>query len=109
MSRMPPDYHYTTAFGATLDIEIDAARRAGMPLEKIATELGHRYGELFDVIVHADSSLELHKEVGCSGKGWGVAMRQAACGFTASGLSDGSSPTSIHSFAVHPRKHGLNK
>jgi hypothetical protein len=48
---MPPDYHYTTAFGATLDIEIGAAIKAGMPLEKIATELGHRYGELFDAIV----------------------------------------------------------
>jgi hypothetical protein len=44
-------YHYTTAFGATLDIEIGAAIRAGMPMEKIAAELGHRWGELFDAII----------------------------------------------------------
>lgn len=51
MSRMPPDYHYTTAFGATLDIEIGAAIRAGMPIEKIMQELGDRWAECFQAVV----------------------------------------------------------
>lgn len=42
------DYHYTTAFGAVVDAEIADALRAGMPIEKIASELGDRYVAAFN-------------------------------------------------------------
>lgn len=45
------DYHYTTAFGACLDIEIGSALRAGMPIDKIATELGRRYVECLEAAI----------------------------------------------------------
>ena len=42
------DYHYTTAFGAAVDAEIADALRAGMSIEKIASELGDIYVQAFN-------------------------------------------------------------
>lgn len=45
---MIPDHHYTSAFGAIVLDEIKSALRAGMPIEKIASELGDIYIAAFN-------------------------------------------------------------
>jgi hypothetical protein len=45
------DIHYTTAFGASVDIEIDGALRQGMSLELVYCELATRTRAIADQIV----------------------------------------------------------
>jgi hypothetical protein len=45
------DPHYTTAFGASIDIEIAGALRAGMSLELIYCELSARTSAVANEIV----------------------------------------------------------
>lgn len=45
------DIHYTTAFGASIDIEIEGALRAGMTLELVYCELAVRTRAIADQIV----------------------------------------------------------
>jgi len=45
------DPHYTTAFGASIDIEIDGALRAGMSLQLVYCELAARARAIGDQIV----------------------------------------------------------
>ena len=44
-------YTYTSAFGASLDLEISAAMSAGMTLERIYCELTERTREVGNAIV----------------------------------------------------------
>jgi hypothetical protein len=60
---MSPDYHYSTAFGASIDIEIQAALRAGMPINRIATELGDRYMECLTAAI---AKRQLQEEESCA-------------------------------------------
>ena len=48
---MNRDPHYTTAFGASIDIEIDGALRSGMRLELVYCELAARARAIADQIV----------------------------------------------------------
>ena len=45
------DPHYTTAFGASIDIEIDGALRQGMSLDLVYCELAARARAIADKIV----------------------------------------------------------
>lgn len=47
----PRDPYYTTAFGASIDIEIEGALRAGMTLELVYCELSARTRAVADQIV----------------------------------------------------------
>ena len=55
------DPHYTTAFGASIDIEIAGALRAGMSLELIYCELAARTRAIADEIVSRQLAEEEHR------------------------------------------------
>jgi len=59
---MNADRHYITAFGATLDLEMASAIRAGMSLEAIYLEMSERTRELAEAIVSRQAAQQRKKE-----------------------------------------------